>query len=247
MLMLGVVPTVVVGGGLSPDQYEGLGSFWRINDWKKALHKVTHFINKALPKPLRKVVEKVNAKVDHIDAKVSERFINLKHWSQKHRAISAIIIASILTMGAASFMAGGFAANMGAWATAAGHAVAGGAGSVYSALAGHTAATVFAAVAPTLVQTLMAKKAAGDELSAQDMQTLQQAQAAASMDPGMLAALQSQTAGGFGGGGGGGSFGPMPTEDSMPPDSAIPIPTSSHSMTVPLLVGGGILLFLLMR
>lgn len=242
MLMLGVVPTVVIGGGLSPDQYDGLGSFWRINDWKKALKKVAHIINKTLPKPLRKVVEKVNAKVEQLDSKVSARFVNLKHWSQNHRALSALIIASILTMGAASFMAGGFAANMGAWATAAGHAVAGGASSVYAALAGHTGATLFAAVAPSLVQTLMAKKAAGQELSAQDLATLQQAQAVQGMDPGMMAAMQG---GGFGGGGGGGSFGPAPTD--MPPMDMTPQAAPSHSMTVPLLVGGGLLLFLMMR
>ena len=243
-MRLGIVPAIIIGGGI-PEAYEGLGfHFFRINDWKHALSHAAHQINRhLLPKPIGKVLDKVNAKVEHIDAKISHDFVKLKHWSQKHRALSAIIIASILTMGAASFMAGGFAANMGAWATAAGHAVSGGASAMMTALSGHTAASVFTALAPQIIKAIAAKKAAGEQLSAQDMQTLQMAQASQGMDSGMVAAMQGAGTSSMAAGGGWG----MPDMGMMTPPDNSSIKENHVSMMVPLALGAGIVLIMLAR
>jgi len=242
---------LIVAGGFTKDGYEGLG--FSIHDITHAISHLTHQItNHVIPKPLRGAFNKAQSALERFGGSVNKDFQKVKKWAQDHRKTLQIVAAAALTAGAAAYFAGGWAAL--------GSAVAHGAGVVGSGLAhagtwiggaltGHTATAIMGAVAPTLIQGILAKQAAGQQLSAAEQSQLAQAEAAQA-----LAAQQGMYSGGGGGGGGfdtgtpfSGSLGPDPF--GMPPGNN-PEPKAMPKPSIPpviLLAGAGLLLYALTR
>lgn len=121
---------------------ENLGSFWRINDWKKAFKKIHGKIMRATGLSrigfIRKLDNKITGAADKLDKKVSQNFMGAKKWAQKNR--KALQVAAAVA-GAA---VGGY------YLYSAYSAGAAGAGSAGAAGAGTAAGTTFStsALAP---------------------------------------------------------------------------------------------------